>query len=175
MSSIKLDGITLASTANSTITIDNATLDSSVVFPPGKIINVGYGTVNESLDQSQNFTSNSLTFGSTSGIPALSSSSNKVFMLWSAQYEKRSGGSGAYFLVYANGGGLGSSTSGQKLTDGIFYIDPNNHRKLFTMPIFDASPSSTTPSYSLYHASNPNSSETWSITNNRITTFEIQG
>lgn len=153
------------------------TLDSGVVFPAGKIINVGYGTVADKYDQPQHFSSHSITFGTTSGIPALSSSSNKVFMIWSAQYEKRSGGSGAYFITYAQGGGLGSTTSGQQLTDGIFYIDPNNHRKLFTMPIYDVNPGSTTPTYSLYHNSVPNqpNNESWSISRNRIMTFEIQG
>src|SRR6056300_310114 len=146
-------------------------MSGDVVFPAGKIINVGYGTVEDLYDQAQHFSSNSITFGTTSGIPALSSSSNKVFMIWSAQYEKRSGGSGAYFLTYAQGGGLGSTTSGQQLTDGIFYIDANNHRKLFTMPIYDVSPGSTTPTYSLYHNSVPNSSETWSNSRNRIMTF----
>lgn len=170
MSAIKLDGLTLATTANSAVN-----LDSSVVFPAGKIINIGYGTVADSGDQAQHFSSNSITFGITSGIPALSSISNKVFMIWSAQYEKRSGGTGAYFVTYATGGGLGLTTSGQRLTEGIFYIDPDNHRKLFTMPIYDASPGSTTPTYSLYHNSVPNSTETWTIARNRITTFEIQG
>jgi hypothetical protein len=174
---IKLNSVNFASESGGTITVNNGTLGSSVVFPAGKIINIGYGTAADLFDQAQHFSSNSITFGSTSGIPALSSSSNKVFMIWSAQYEKRSGGVGAYFLTYATGGGLGSETSGQQLTDGIFYIDPNNHRKLFTMPIYDVNPGSTTPTYSLYHESRPNQpdNESWSTTRNRIMTFEIQG
>ena len=155
--------------------ITGGTIGSSVVFPAGKIINVGYGTVADLRDQARDFSSNPITFGTTSGIPALSSSSNKVFMIWSAQYEKRTGGTGSYFLTYATGGGLGSTTSGQQLTDGIFYIDPDNHRKLFTMPIYDVNPGSTTPTYSLYHNSVPDIGESWSITVNRIMTFEIQG
>ena len=172
---LQVGGVTLATHTESPSTL---TLDSGVVFPAGKIINVGYGSVADLYDQLKNFSSNSITFGTTSGIPALSSSSNKVFMIWSAQYEKRTGGSGAYFLAYATGGGLGSTTSGQQLTDGIFYLDQNNHRKLFTMPIYDVNPGSTTPTYSLYHESRPNipgSNETWSISRNRIMTFEIQG
>jgi hypothetical protein len=170
-------GLTIDSSGNATFaqTITGGTIGSGVVFPAGKIINVGYGTVADLADQAQHFSSNSITFGTTSGIPALSSSSNKVFMIWTGQWEKRAGGTGAYFIIYATGGGLGSTTSGQKLTDNIFYIDPNNHRKIFTMPIYDVSPGSTTPTYSLYHNSNPNSTETWSNSTNRIMTFEIQG
>ena len=176
---IKLNSVNFASESGGTITVNNGTIGSGVVFPAGKIINVGYGTVadlfEQTLPDTRHFSSNSITFGTTSGIPALSSSSNKVFMIWSAQYEKRSGGSGAYFLTYAQGGGLGSTTSGQQLTDGIFYIDPDNHRKLFTMPIYDVNPGSTTPTYSLYHESRPNIGELWATTRNRIMTFEIQG
>ena len=173
---LQLGGTTLATHTGSGASA-KITLDSGLVFPAGKIINVGYGTVADLYDQAQHFSSNSITFGTTSGIPALSSSSNKVFMIWSAQYEKRTGGSGAYFLAYATGGGLGSTTSGQQLTDGIFYLDQNNHRKLFTMPIYDVNPGSTTPTYSLYHNSVPNqpNNESWSISRNRIMTFEIQG
>ena len=173
--SLKLGNTEVFSEASGVVTLKNATLGSSLAFPAGKIINIGYGSVADKYDQGGHFSSNSITFGTTSGIPALSSSSNKVFMIWSVQYEKRSGGTGAYFVTYATGGGLGSTTSGQQLTDGIFYIDPNNHRKLFTMPIYDVSPGSTTPTYSLYHNSTPNSTETWSTSRNRIMTFEIQG
>ncbi len=136
----------------------NSTIGTSATFPAEHIINVGYGSLSNMSSQSGDFET-SVVLGTTSGAPALTSSSNDVYLQFGCTIQNRTNATGQYVMVYFSGGGLGADASGHEVGP-VGYGSIQYDTQVISSFVVDAAPGSTTPTYKLYCSSSGN---TWHL------------
>ena len=155
-----------------TLSSSAVTLDSSVVFPAGKVLNVSYsGRIpSSSLTSSGNSTSEYTVY---SFQPTLSSASNKVLVHLDAHVMKQTSTSASYVSVSLKGGGI--PVADELLHGSYMYAWPQYARFQLVASTLDSNAGSTTPSYYLYQGSDTAGSVDAQWDDVSIVCIEIQG
>ena len=126
----------------------NATIGSSATFPAGHILQVKEIANVASVY----FGNGGGNWPTAVGFDSEIQSSSDVLISGTFTTKDANSTNTNYFECYANGGGLGSTTSGKKVLENGMYYNSGNadvHDK-FSFLITDLAPGSTTPTYNLY-------------------------